>query len=93
MLCIRNGLDKAILKDYGYKKCKGQYGKVGLYYKCFARGIQVIFVSEKSFNIQKWEDNDPRIHKNANCRWRSRQTTFDEIYDLIMAGILEKRAW
>ena len=90
MLYIKKDLDRSIVEKYGYKKCKGRYGKNGLYYKCFARGVEVIFIGEGLY-VSKWKDDDSRIHKDANCKYRSNQTALDEVHDLTIAGILEKR--
>lgn len=34
---------------------------------------------------------DPRIHKDANCRYRDERTYIDIIYDLIKVDVLEKQ--
>lgn len=33
-------------------------------------------------------DNDPRIHKDANCRYRDNRTCLDIVYELIKADML-----
>ena len=70
----------------GFKKCKKPYDKC--YYFCFARGIQYIFLSTKMLDIVKWEDNDPRIHKKANCRYRDDRTALDFMCELIKANMV-----
>ena len=75
-------------EKFGFKKCKGEYGKQGCYYLCVSRGIKFLFVSDNCFDVQNWIDNDPRIHKNANCRYRDRRTYLDIIYELIKADML-----
>lgn len=35
------------------------------------------------------DDNDPRIHKDANCRYRDNRTYLDIIYELIKADMLK----
>ena len=35
---------------------------------------------------------DPRIHKDANCRYRDERTYIDIIYDLIKVDVLESIA-
>lgn len=75
-------------EKFGFKKCKGEYGKQGCYYLCVLRGIKFLFVSDNCFDVQNWIDNDPRIHKNANCRYRDRRTYLDIIYELIKADML-----
>lgn len=65
----------------GFKKCKKPYDKC--YYLCFAKGIQYIFLSPVMINIVKWEDNDPRLHKNPNCRYRDKRTALEFMCELI----------
>lgn len=57
-------------EKFGFKKCKGEYGKSGCYYLCVARGVKMLFVSDVCFDVNDWNDDDPRIHKDANCRYR-----------------------
>ena len=52
-------------EKFGFKKCKGEYGKRGCYYLCVARGCKMLFVSSAIFDVNDWTDNDPRIHKDA----------------------------
>ena len=40
------------------------------------------------FDVNDWIDNDPRIHKNANCRYRDHRTYLDIIYELIKTDML-----
>lgn len=70
----------------GFKKCKKPYN--GCYYLCFSRGIQYIFLSPVMIDIVKWEDDDPRVHKNANCRYRDCRTAQDFMCELIKAGMV-----
>lgn len=42
-----------------------------------------MFVSNVYFGIQEWKDNDPRIHKKANCKYRYNGTVLDVLYKLI----------
>ena len=37
-----------------------------------------------------WDDNDPRIHADANCRYRDSRTALDITYELIVNGLLEE---
>ena len=76
-------------KRFGFKKCVGDYGKHGCYYLCVSRGIKMLFVSDKVFGINNWKDDDPRIHKTPNCRYRDKRTSLDIIYELIKAGMLK----
>lgn len=76
-------------EKFGFKKCKGEYGKQGCYYLCVSRGCKMLFVSNAIFGVNDWRDNDPRIHKDANCRYRDHRTYLDIIYELIKADMLE----
>ena len=62
-------------EKFGFKKCKGEYGKNGCYYLCAARGVKMLFVSNVIFDVNEWNDNDPRIHKDANCRYLNKKRT------------------
>lgn len=70
----------------GFKKCKKPYDKC--YYLCFSRGIQYIFLSPVMIDIIKWEKADPRIHENANCRYRDKRTALDFLVELVKAGMV-----
>lgn len=76
------------MKKFGFKKCKGEYGKNGCYYLCISRGSKMLFVSPAIFSVNEWTDNDPRIHKDANCRYRDRRTYLDIVYELIKSDML-----
>ena len=39
-------------------------------------------------DINKWEDTDPRIHKNANCRYSDKRTAQDFMCELILNGMV-----
>lgn len=87
-------IPKVEAKDFerfGFKKCKGEYGKSGCYYLCVSRGCKMLFVSDVCFAAMDWKKHDPRIHKNANCRYRDHRTYLDIIYELIKADMLESR--
>ena len=75
-------------EKFGFKKCKGEYGKSGCYYLCVASGCKMLFVSSEIFDVNDRIDNDPRIHKDANCRYRDHRTYLDIIYELIKADML-----
>lgn len=38
-------------EKFGFKKCKGEYGKNGCYYLCVARGVKMLFVSDVYFGV------------------------------------------
>lgn len=75
-------------EKFGFKKCKGEYGKGGCYYLCVARGCKMLFVSPAIFDVNEWRENDPRIHKDANCQYRDHRTYLDIIYELIKADMI-----
>lgn len=76
-------------EKFGFKKCVGEYGKNGCYYLCISKGIKMLFVSDACFDINSWKDDDPRIHKKPNCRYRDQRTSLDIIYELIRTGMLK----
>lgn len=76
-------------EKFGFKKCKGVYGKHDCYYLCIAKGIKMLYVSDAYFSVNDWRDNDPRIHKEANCRYRDNRTYLDIICELIKADMLK----
>ena len=76
-------------KKYGFKKCKGSYGKNGCYYLCVSSGCKMIFLSQAMIDILDWSDNDPRIHKNPNCRYSDNRSALDIIVSLAISGLIE----
>ena len=52
----------------------------------------MLFVSDSYFGVNDWDKNDPRIHKDANCRYRDMRTALDIVYELIKADML-KSEW
>lgn len=77
---------------FGFKRCKGIPKESECYYLCIARGCKMLFVSDVCFAVNDWNKDDPRIHKNANCRYRDNRTALDIIYELIKADML-KSEW
>ena len=75
-------------KDYGFKKCKGEYGKNGCYYLCVARGCQMIFISKEYVSILDWKDSDPRIHARPNCKYRDQRTALEIVVELAICGLI-----
>ena len=55
------------------------------------RGIKMLFVSNKYFDVNNWKDDDPRIHKKPNCRYRDKRTYLDIVYELIKSGMLKSK--
>ena len=74
---------------FGFKPCKGIAKENQCYYLCVARGVKMLFVSPVIFDIQDWEDNDPRIHSVPNCKYRDHRTAIDIVYQLIKADMLK----
>ena len=86
---LRPKVDVKDFESFGFKKCKGEYGKHGCYYLCVARGCQMIFLSKCLLDVIDWNDSDERIHERANCRYNDSRTYLDIIYDLIKNDMLE----
>ena len=76
-------------EKYGFKKCKGIPAEQECYYLCIASGVKMLFVSPVMFAVNDWRDDDPRIHKQANCHYRDSREALDIVYQLIQAGLLE----
>ena len=79
-------------KKFGFKRCKGIPKESECYYLCIARGCKMLFVSDSYFGVNDWDKNDPRIHKDANCRYMDMRTALDIVYELIKADML-KSEW
>lgn len=56
------------------------------------RAMHDVKESDVYFDVFDWNKDDPRIHKNANCRYRDVRTALDIIYELIKADML-KSEW
>lgn len=76
-------------EKYGFKKCKGKYGKIGCYYLCVSRGNQMIFLSSFVIEIFPWAKDDPRIHKNPNCRYKDKRTAIEIICEMAISGLIK----
>ena len=85
---LKPKVDIKEFEEYGFKKCKSPYDKSNCYYLCVARDTKMIFVSPVLYEIVEWEDDDPRIHKRPNCRYRDIRTALDITYDLIKADMI-----
>lgn len=70
----------------GFKRCKKPYNEC--YYLCFSHGVQYIFLSPVMIDIVKWKDDDPRIHINANCRYRDSRTALEFMCELIQKNMV-----
>lgn len=69
------------VRKYGFRYCKKPYNSCA--YLCMARGCEMIFVSPQMVAIVPWEENDPRIHKKANCRYSDKRTALEIFYLLV----------
>lgn len=91
-LILRPKVKASEFKKFGFKRCKGIPKELECYYLCIARGCKMLFVSNVCFAVNDWNKDDPRIHKDANCRYRDKRTALDIIYELIKADML-KSEW
>jgi hypothetical protein len=74
-------------EQYGFKKCKKPYNNC--YYRCFSRGIKMMFLSQYMVDVIDWDDTDPRIHSRANCSYRDIRTAEDYLCELIQQGLVD----
>lgn len=74
-------------EKYGFKKCKKPYDMC--YYRCFARGIKMMFLSKYMIDIIDWKDDDPRVHSRANCSYRDTRTAEDYLCELIQQDLVD----
>lgn len=72
----------------GFKKCRGITTDAECYYLCAARGCKMLFVSDVCFAVNDWIADDPRIHKNPNCKYSDKRDYLDIVYELIKNGML-----
>lgn len=49
---------------FGFRKCKGTYGRSGCYYMLVRTDNKMLFASKELFMVFDISDDDPRIHKN-----------------------------
>lgn len=61
---------------FGFRKCKGMYGKSGCYYTLVRADNKMLFVSKELFMVFDISDDDPRTHKNR----RYLKTTEDSYF-------------
>ena len=86
---LKPNVDVEEFARFGFKPCKNIKKEHKCYYLCVARGVKMLFVSPVMFDIQDWEDNDPRIHSKPNCKYRDHRTAIDIVYQLIKADMLK----
>ena len=87
---LRPKKDIKEFEKFGFKPCKGIPKELNCYYLCVSRGAKMLFVSPEIFSVNTWKDDDPRIHKAANCRYRDTRSYLDILYELIKADMLER---
>lgn len=78
-----------VYKQYGFKKCKGEYGKNGCYYLCVRINHQMIFLTPFVIEVFPWAKGDPRVHKNPNCRYRDNRTALDIVCEMAIDGLIK----
>ena len=76
-------------EEYGFKKCKGEYRKNNCYYLCVSKGCEMIFLSPFMIEIFPWVKDDPRIHKNPNCRYKDNRTAIEIICEMAIDGLIK----
>lgn len=88
--------DVTEFEKFGFKKCKrlpivahNRNYVNECYYLCVVSGSVMIFVSPYVYTLNKWNPDDPRIHKRPNCRYRDTRGALDITYELIKAGMLK----
>lgn len=79
------------LEKFGFYSFKVNRNQTN-YYRCFARGGKVIIINNilREIIIDKWYEDDNRIHKIPKCHYKDKTEIWDVIYDLIQAGLVEK---
>ncbi len=91
MLKIKDNIDLKELEKFGFKKQPRPYKG---YYLCIARGCKIVFILSKEAGnrimIDKWHYDDPRVHKQPNCKYRSGKMVEDVIYELTKANLIEQ---
>lgn len=89
---LQPGVKSNEFTKYGFKKCRGIPAEAECYYPCVARGRKMLFVSDVCFEVNDWNEDDPRIHKRANCRYRDKRDWLDIVYLLIKNNMLKSEA-
>lgn len=87
---LKPKVDIKEFEKYGFKHCKGIPKEYNCLYLCVSRGVKMIFVSEEIYAINDWKEDDRRIHKKANCRYKDNRDALDITYELIKANMLER---
>lgn len=87
-------VDMKEFEKAGFKKCKKPYDEC--YYLCVAKGVQMIFLSPVMVDVIKWKEDDSRIHKRPNCRYKDCRTALEIVVEMaknnmITCDYLERR--
>lgn len=70
----------------GFKSCANndEY-----HYLCIEKDKVVFFVDESDFNIEIWEEDDCRIHKEPDLSFTAGYTYLEVLYRLLEDGFLK----
>lgn len=79
------------LEQFGFHSFKLNRNQTN-YYRCFAHSCKLIIINDvlREIVVDKWHNEDTRIHKIAKCNRKDRTPIEDVLFDLIQAGIVEK---
>lgn len=74
---------------FGFRKCKGMYGRNGCYYTLIRADNKMLFVSKEVFMVFDISDDDPRIHKNRRYL-KTRGDSYCVVINLAEKGFLKE---
>ena len=91
MLKVKNEIELKELEKYGFHSFKVNRLQTN-YYRLFSHGATMIILNNinRELVVDKWRDNDTRIHKVPKTSYKDMTTLEDCIFDLATAGIIEK---
>jgi hypothetical protein len=75
--------------NFGFRKCKGKYGRYGCYYMLVRADDKVIFASKEILTVFDFSNDDPRIHKNRRYL-KTEGNSYCVIKDLTEKGFFEE---
>lgn len=92
MLKVDDIKDLEVLKRYGFNSYQINRNQTN-YYRCFAYNSKLIIINNtnREVVIDKWHNEDNRIHKKPMCSRKDKTPLGDVMYDLIMDGIVVKQ--
>ena len=73
-------------EKFGFKQCANDNE---CYYLCIEKDEAVFFVDESDFNIEIWEEDDSRIHKDPDLSFTAGYTYLEVLYRLLEDGLLK----